>query len=302
MNIEQARFNMIEQQIRPWDVLDVDVLQVLNVVKRENFVPASHKNLAFVDAEIPLGHGESMLTPKLEARILQDVQLKKHENVLEIGSGSGYMAALLAHKGRHVTTVEIVPELKALAEQNLAAAGVTNVTVELGNGAQGWTNGAPFDVIVLSGSVPLLPEAFLPQVKVGGRIFAMIGEAPVMSGVLITRTSDGYEQKKLFETDVKPLQSAAKPSQFTPFLLDVRENWEYETCHIDGSTLMPMNSIPARIDDLDEDAAIVCICHHGARSMQVAAFLERNGFGKITNLTGGIHAWAVQVDSAMPKY
>jgi protein-L-isoaspartate(D-aspartate) O-methyltransferase len=215
MNIEQARFNMIEQQIRPWDVLELDVLDLLNVVKRENFVPASHKNLAFVDTEIPLGNGEAMLTPKLEARILQDVQLKKHENVLEIGTGSGYMAALLAHKGRHVTTVEISPELKAQAEQNLAAAGITNVTVELGNGAQGWANGAPFDLIVLSGSVPLLPEAFLQQVKVGGRVFAIIGEAPSMSGVLVTRTSDGYEQKKLFETDVKPLQNAAKPSQFT---------------------------------------------------------------------------------------
>ncbi|KQV90713.1 protein-L-isoaspartate O-methyltransferase [Massilia sp. Root351] len=215
MNIEQARFNMIEQQIRPWDVLDVDVLEVLNVVKRENFVPASHKNLAFADTEIPLGNGYTMLTPKLEARILQDVQLKKHENVLEIGTGSGYMAALLAHRGRHVTTVEIAPEQKAQAEQSLAAAGVTNVTVELGDGSQGWTNGAPFDVIVLSGALPKLPEAFLQQVKVGGRIFALIGEAPVMSGVLITRTSDGYEQKKLFETDVKPLQSATKPSQFT---------------------------------------------------------------------------------------
>ncbi|MYN06522.1 protein-L-isoaspartate O-methyltransferase family protein [Pseudoduganella aquatica] len=215
MNIEQARFNMIEQQIRPWDVLELDVLDLLNVVKRENFVPASHKNLAFVDTEIPLGNGYTMLTPKLEARILQDVQLKKHENVLEIGTGSGYMAALLAHKGRHVTTVEISPELKAQAEQNLAAAGITNVTVELGDGSQGWANGAPFDLIVLSGSVPLLPEAFLQQVKVGGRVFAIIGEAPSMSGVLVTRTSDGYEQKKLFETDVKPLQNAAKPSQFT---------------------------------------------------------------------------------------
>ncbi|KQW89110.1 protein-L-isoaspartate O-methyltransferase [Massilia sp. Root418] len=215
MNIEQARFNMIEQQIRPWDVLDVDVLEVLNVVKRENFVPAEHKNLAFADTEIPLGNGYTMLTPKLEARILQDVQLKKHENVLEIGTGSGYMAALLAHRGRHVTTVEISPEQKARAEQNLAATGVSNVTVELGDGAQGWPNGAPFDVIVLSGALPKLPEAFLQQVKVGGRIFALIGEAPVMSGVLVTRTSDGYEQKKLFETDVKPLQQAAKPSQFT---------------------------------------------------------------------------------------
>ncbi|MRV73506.1 methyltransferase domain-containing protein [Duganella sp. FT92W] len=216
MNIEQARFNMIEQQIRPWDVLDTDVLDALQVVKREKFVPAAYKNLAFVDTEIPLGGGEFMFTPKLEARILQELQLKKHENVLEIGTGSGYMAALLAHRGRHVTTVEISPELKAQAEANLAANGITNVTVEQGNGAQGWTNGAPFDVIVLSGSVPVLPEALLKQVKVGGRIFAIIGEAPVMSGHVITRTGEaGYDTVKVFETNVKPLQLAVTPSHFT---------------------------------------------------------------------------------------
>ncbi|MBY0243405.1 MAG: protein-L-isoaspartate O-methyltransferase [Burkholderiaceae bacterium] len=216
MNIEQARFNMIEQQIRPWDVLDTDVLETLQVVKREKFVPAAHKNLAFVDTAIPLGGGEFMLTPKLEARILQEVQLKKHENVLEIGTGSGYLAALLAHRGRHVTSVEISAELKAQAEANLAASGVTNVTVELGNGAQGWANGAPFDVIVVSASLPVLPEALLKQVKVGGRIFAIIGEAPVMSGHVITRTGEaGYDTVKAFETNVQPLQSAVTPSHFT---------------------------------------------------------------------------------------
>ena len=221
MNIEQARFNMIEQQIRPWDVLDQDVLNLLTVVKREDFVPAAYKNLAFVDTEIPLGGiplgaGESMFTPKLEARILQEVGLKKHENVLEIGTGSGYMAALLAFKGRHVTTVEILPELKAMAEKNLAANGVSNVSVELGNGAQGWANGAPFDVIVISASVPVLPEAFMQQIKVGGRILAIIGDAPVMSAHLITRVSDSaYDTIKLFETNVKPLAQATTPSQFT---------------------------------------------------------------------------------------
>ena len=216
MNIEQARFNMIEQQIRPWDVLDQDVLDLLMVVKREDFVPAAYKNLAFVDTEIPLGFGEAMLTPKLEARILQEVGLKKHENVLEIGAGSGYMAALLAFKGRHVTTVEILPELKEMAEKNLSANGVGNVTVVLGNGAQGWANGAPFDVIVLSASVPVLPETFMQQIKVGGRILAVIGDAPVMSAHLITRVSEGaYDTIKLFETNVKPLAQATTPSQFT---------------------------------------------------------------------------------------
>jgi protein-L-isoaspartate(D-aspartate) O-methyltransferase len=216
MNIEQARFNMIEQQIRTWDVLALDVLDLLQVVKRENFVPVAYKNLAFFDTEIPLAGGEHMMTPKLEARLLQEVNPKKHENVLEIGTGSGYMAALLAYKARHVTTVEILPVLKTLAEQNLTANGVANVTVELGNGAQGWAQGAPYDVIVVSGSLPVLPDGLLQQVKVGGRIAVILGEAPAMSAHLITRTSEtGYDTVKLFETSVKPLVSATTPSHFS---------------------------------------------------------------------------------------
>ncbi len=216
MNIEQARFNMIEQQIRPWNVLDQDVLDLLVVVKREDFVPPAYKALAFVDTDIPLPGGEAMFTPKIEARILQEVQVKKHENVLEIGAGSGYMAALLAHKARHVTTVEISPELKAMAEANLARAGIANVTVELGNGAQGWTGGAPFDVIVISGALEHLPEAFLKQVKVGGRIAAIIGQSPAMTAQLITRVSEtAYDTVNVFETDVKQLANATTHSRFT---------------------------------------------------------------------------------------
>jgi protein-L-isoaspartate(D-aspartate) O-methyltransferase len=215
MNIEQARFNMIEQQIRPWNVLDQDVLDLLHVVKREQFVPAAYENLAFADVEIPLAGGDTMLTPKIEARLLQEVQLKKHETVLLVGAGSGYLAALLAHKGRHVTAVEISPELKALAEANLARAGVANVSVELGNGAEGWTAGAPFDVIVIAGSLPVLPDAFLKQVKVGGRIAAIVGEAPVMTCNIITRVSDAaYDTVKVFETNVKPLTGAPVLSHF----------------------------------------------------------------------------------------
>jgi protein-L-isoaspartate(D-aspartate) O-methyltransferase len=215
MNIEQARFNMIEQQIRPWNVLDQDVLDTLLVVKREQFVPAAAQNLAFVDTDIPLGGGESMFTPKLEARLLQEIQLKKHETVLEIGAGSGYMAALLAHKARTVTTVELSPTLKAMAESNLAKAGIGNVTVEQGNGAQGWNQGAPYDVIVISGALEVLPEAFLKQVKVGGRIAAIIGQAPVMSCNIITRVSDtAYDTVKVFETNVKYLADAVAPSHF----------------------------------------------------------------------------------------
>lgn len=216
MNIEQARFNMIEQQIRPWNVLDQDVLDMLVVVRREDFVPPAYASLAFVDTEIPLPGGESMLTPKVEARILQEVQVKKHEHVLEIGAGSGYMAALLAHKARHVTTVEISPELHKLAQANLARAGVTNVAVEQGNGAEGWANGAPFDVIVISGGLEFLPEAFLKQVKVGGRIAAFIGEAPAMSAQVITRVSEtAYDTVKVFETSVKMLSGAPHASRFT---------------------------------------------------------------------------------------
>ena len=217
MNIEQARFNMIEQQIRPWNVLDQDVLALLTVVKRENFVPAAYKNLAFVDSEIPLPQGEIMLAPKIEARLLQAVAVKKHEQVLEIGSGSGYMAALLAHKGRHVTTVEIEPELKAMAEKNLSAQGFTNVSVALGNGAQGWAKGMePYDVIVISGALPVLPESFLQQIKVGGRIAAIIGEAPVMTAQLITRTGNKeYKTENLFETNTRLLREASTPSKFT---------------------------------------------------------------------------------------
>ena len=215
MNIEQARFNMIEQQIRPWNVLDQDVLDLLHVVKREQFVPAAYQNLAFADVEIPLPGGEAMLAPKFEARILQETGVKKHETVLEIGTGSGYMAALLAHRAAKVTTVEINPETAELAKKNLANAGVHNVTVETGNGAQGWEKGAPYDVIVISGALEVLPEAILKQVKVGGRIAAIVGQAPVMEAAIITRTGDNaYSTVKVFETNVRYLTGAPVPSHF----------------------------------------------------------------------------------------
>ncbi|WP_371767296.1 protein-L-isoaspartate O-methyltransferase [Massilia sp.] len=215
MNIEQARFNMIEQQIRPWNVLDQDVLDLLHVVKREQFVPAAYQNLAFADVEIPLPGGDAMLAPKFEARILQETGVKKHETVLEIGTGSGYMAALLAHRAAKVTTVEINPETAELAKKNLADAGVHNVTVEVGNGAQGWEKGAPYDVIVISGALEVLPEAILKQVKVGGRIAAIVGQAPVMEAAIITRTGDNaYSTVKVFETNVRYLTGAPVPSHF----------------------------------------------------------------------------------------
>lgn len=219
MNLEQARQNMIEQQIRTWDVLDRDVLQSLVAVRREAFAPAACQSLAFVDTEIPLPCGQNMLSPKTEARLLQEAKLGHNELVLEIGSGSGYMAALLAHHARHVVTVEIEPELKALAEQNLKAYGVGNVTVELGDGARGWLGKdqhvAPYDVIMLSGSVPVLPDELLTQVRIGGRILAVIGEAPVMSACVVNRVAeDAWETRKLFETSIAPLRNAPRPSGF----------------------------------------------------------------------------------------
>ncbi|MGZ3159753.1 MAG: protein-L-isoaspartate O-methyltransferase family protein [Burkholderiaceae bacterium] len=214
MNIEQARFYMIEQQIRPWDVLDQGILDLLSIVKREEFVPAPYKNLAFSDTEIPLPCGQNMFTPKLEARILQEAAVKKHETVLEIGSGSGYMAALLGYKARHVTTVEIEPELKALAEKNLTKTLVDNVNVVLGDGAKGWGN-EQYDVIIVSGSLPVVPATMLQQIKVGGRLIAIVGEAPVMSAEIISRLSDiSFNTFKLFETNVKPLRNAVTPSHF----------------------------------------------------------------------------------------
>ena len=215
MNIEQARFNMIEQQIRPWEVLDQDVLNLLAIVKRENFVPAAYRNIAFADLEIPLPGGERMLSTKVEARILQELAVHKGETVLEIGSGSGYMAALLAHRGRSVTTVEISPELAGFAKQNLAANGVTNVDVITGDGALGCDQGAPYDVICVSGGLPVMPQEFLEQLKIGGRIAAFVGAAPVMKAQIITRVDEKqFRVSDVFETLVAPLKNAVHPSLF----------------------------------------------------------------------------------------
>lgn len=216
MNIEQARFNMIEQQIRPWDVLDQDVLNLLSVVKRENFVPAAYRELAFADLEVPLlPTGEHMLFPRVEARILQELAVKKHESALEIGAGSGYMAALLAHRARHVLTVDIKPELLELAKRNLAENGVTNAEVALGDGARGWPAGAPYDVICVSGGLPVLPQELLEQLKIGGRLAAFVGTAPVMKAQIITRIDEKqFRVADVFETYIEPLANAVQPPRF----------------------------------------------------------------------------------------
>jgi len=219
MSIEQARFNMIEQQIRTWEVLDQDVLDLLYAVRREEFVPSAYRELAFSDLEIPLyegaSEGERMMQPKIEARILQELAVRKYERVLEVGSGSGYLAALLAARAQHVHSVEINPKLKAFAEENLRRSGVDNVTVELGDSAQGWQIHAPYDVIVLTGSTPVLPQAFIAQLKTGGRLFAVVGDPPVMEARLISCVGEGsHHVIDLFETSLAPLKNAMQPGRF----------------------------------------------------------------------------------------
>jgi protein-L-isoaspartate(D-aspartate) O-methyltransferase len=215
MNIEQARFNMIEQQIRPWDVLDQDVLSLLSIVKRENFVPAAYRNIAFADLEIPLPGGEHMLFPRVEARVLQELAIKKHEVVLEVGAGTGYMAALLAARSRSVLSVEIAPELVELATANLAANGVVNAQVVQGDGAQGWKESGPYDVICISGGLPVMPQEFLEQLKIGGRLAAFVGVAPVMKAQIITRVDEKqFRVSDIFETMVAPLKNAVQPTRF----------------------------------------------------------------------------------------
>lgn len=214
MNIEQARFNMVEQQIRPWEVLDQSVLDLLFTVKREEFVPAASKSLAFVDLELPLGQGQVMLAPRVEARLLQELSVKPSDKVLEIGTGSGYMAALLAAKAEHVVSVEINAELADVARGNLTRAGITNVTVETADGARGLAARGPYDVIVISGGVPAIPEAILKQLRVGGRLAAIVGTAPVMRAQLVTCTAEGiYNTVNMFETVAPMLENfCAEPA------------------------------------------------------------------------------------------
>ncbi|MEY4346408.1 MAG: hypothetical protein RL032_2240 [Pseudomonadota bacterium] len=215
MNIEQARFNMVEQQIRPWNVLDLSVLELLSTVKREAFVPAAFKDLAFADIELPLGHGQCMLAPRLEARLLQDLGVQPHENVLEIGTGSGYMTALLAHRALKVTSLELSSDLVNTARTNLRNAGVQNVEVKQADGALLTEADGSFDVIVLSGSVTEVPQALLQMLKVGGRLAAVVGNEPVMCATFITRTSTtDFRTTQPWDCDAPRLQNFPEPSKF----------------------------------------------------------------------------------------
>jgi len=215
LDVERARFNMVEQQIRPWEVLDQRVLDLLLELKREEFVPPQYRSLAFVDMEIPIGHGEKMLAPRMEARMAQELVLNPGDRILEVGTGSGYMTALLARLGGQVYSVDIVPDFTQTAAAKLASHGISNATLTTGDAARGWERQAPYDAIVLTGSVPVLPEAFQLSLAPGGRLLAIVGEPPVMEARLITCAAAGaWSAIGLFETCVAPLRNAAQPERF----------------------------------------------------------------------------------------
>jgi len=215
MNVEQARFNMVEQQIRTWEVLDTEVLDLLFRVKREQFVPPEHRDIAFADLEIPIGEGESMMQPKVEARILQELAIQPHETVYEVGTGSGYFTALAASRARHVTSVELHEDLSRRAAENLRKAGIANVTLLVGDGAQAPLIDSAVDVLVVTGSLPVLPQAFLDRLSPGGRLFAVVGDPPVMEALLVRHPERGaFQQTRLFETILKPLVNAPQPARF----------------------------------------------------------------------------------------
>ena len=212
-SLEQVRFNMIEQQIRPCNVLEGRILELLNQIRREHFVPVDKRELAFADMEIPLGYGAFMWQPKLEARTVQELHLTRNDSVLEVGTGSGYFTALLSALSGQVTSVEIVPELSVAAKQNLEAYHRDNITLETGDAALGW--GGDYDAIVLTGSTPVLPDAFQRSLKIGGRLFAIVGNAPLMKAKLITRVApETFETVNIMETCVAPLQNAVQSNRF----------------------------------------------------------------------------------------
>jgi len=216
MNVEQARFNMIEQQIRPWDVLDPAVLQLLTLVRREDFVPAELRHLAFMDTELPLGHGRMALQPKVEARLLQELQLQPTDRVLELGTGTGYLTALLAHQAQEVLSLEPDAALAEAARARLRRLGLSKVSVrESQNLSQGSAAEGPFDAIVATGSLAQTPNALKAQLKPGGRLLLVEGDEPVMRAVLWRHTGpEQFARRELFDTVLPRLPGAAEPSHF----------------------------------------------------------------------------------------
>ena len=215
LDIERTRFNMVEQQVRPWDVVDPRVLDVLGSVRREDFVPEASRALAFADVELPIGHGEFMMKPVVEGRVLQALAVSSSDSVLEIGTGSGFLTACLAALARDVTSVEIHADLAAAAEHKLVRAGVTNTRVVVGDALKTFVPSRNFDVIAVTGAVYREPEAMRRWLAVGGRLFLVRGESPVMEAVLITRVgATAFREESLFETDLPYLMHAAPPKRF----------------------------------------------------------------------------------------
>ncbi len=215
MNLEKARFNMIEQQIRTWEVLDQRVLDAMGALPRDEFVPDPYRKLAYADVQIPLEAGQVMMPPKLEARMAQELRLTKNDTVLEIGTGSGFVTALLARLAGHVYSVEIHESLSKAAGKRLASHGVDNVTLELGNACHGWETHAPYDAIALTGSVAVLEDDFQNQLKLGGRLFVIVGDSPVMEALLIRRVGEhAFARESLFETDLPCLEGAERRQEF----------------------------------------------------------------------------------------
>ena len=215
LNYELARRNMVQQQIRPWDVIHPRVLEAMAEIPREEFVPEGHRTLALADIELPLGNGHHMLSPRLEARLLQALDVQPGERVLQIGCGSGYLAAVLAWLGGQVTAVESDDEMVMCARRNLSAQEIDNITIETGNAATGWPQQAPYDAIAATGSFAELPDTLLHELTVGGRLFAVVGQPPAMQAVLVTRVGEEeWRREVLFETVLPRLQGATEPSRF----------------------------------------------------------------------------------------
>ncbi|MCG6871996.1 MAG: protein-L-isoaspartate O-methyltransferase [Gammaproteobacteria bacterium] len=213
MDLERARYNMIEQQIRPWEVLDQRVLDRVAAVPREDFVPVRYRQMAFSDLRVPLEHDQVMMSPKAEARLLQELELRPTDRVLEIGTGSGFVTALLAGLTAHVDSVEIFADLSEAAAGRLAEHGISNVTLAVGDAARDWAENGPWDVILLTGSVPQRPDALIDRLQEGGRLVAVVGVSPVMVATVFTR-DHGVQQRELFETDLPALIHAANPPVF----------------------------------------------------------------------------------------
>ena len=215
MNFEQARENMIKQQIRPWEVVDQKTLNLLEEIHREDFIPDTYQHLALADINIPLLRNQVTMTPKVEARLLQHLAIQPHEKILEIGTGCGYLTALLANSGNFVHSIDIFPEFMEHARPRFKQYGLDNIELHVGDAIHGWPEQAPYDVIVVTGSVPILEQYFQQQLNIGGRLFVIVGQSPTMDARLITKTgTDLWSVESLFETDLPALIGAPEPESF----------------------------------------------------------------------------------------